>query len=635
MASHHSVAITSTTPNELVEAFRRDEEEFFGLPYEKRSEAIEPDSDEEEISVDIEDIYEDIAALFTASQDNTDVMIEDLDVEKQSIEDHLKMGCGCTGDCYDQFSFDELYSIRLQMNELEKSEKDMLVLGKLQILSRGDDIKHARTVTSAKRQRITFRYAYDHRSVCKDAFCFLHSIGEKVLKNLQKHLKDHGITSRIHGNKGRLPPNAFSFETVKALVDFIQNYAVVFGLPQPAAQSGRAKKAPIYLPASENYITVHNKYVESCILKDRPAAKYHSFRQIWLHCVPHIKFMTPRTDVCETCENFRVSISTAVLEDEKLSLSEQFQSHVNLAQKERQYYLDSSRKAEESLQSCSPGGHPLYCHYTFDFAQLLQIPYHARQVGPIYFKVPLKVQLFGICNDGNHKQVNYLFSESECIGKNGTKAHGANAVISMLHHYFKNHAAKEKDAHLHADNCVGQNKNRYVVGYLVWRVLSGLNSSITLSFMRVGHTRCIVDGNFGLIKQLYRQSDVDTVRQLASIVGFSSSSNIPQLYPWEWREWDAWLEQFFTAVKGIRKIYHFRVTADMGGKIAVRTECDGNEKKISIIKKEITPADIKSAPLPSAVPPAGMTRERQEYLYSKIREHVWPHYRDITCPRPQ
>ena len=98
MASHHSVAITCTTPNELVEVFRRDEEEFFGLPYEERSEAIEPDSDEEEISVDIEDIYEDIAALFTASQDNTDVMIEDLDVEKQSIEDHLKMGC-CTSDC--------------------------------------------------------------------------------------------------------------------------------------------------------------------------------------------------------------------------------------------------------------------------------------------------------------------------------------------------------------------------------------------------------------------------------------------------------------------------------------------------------------------------------------------------------
>ena len=43
------------------------------------------------------------------------------------------------------------------------------------------------------------------------------------------------------------------------------------------------------------------------------------------------------------------------------------------------------------------------------------------------------------------------------------------------------------------------------------------------------HAVAVVDGNFDLIKH---QSDVDTVRQLANIVGFSSSSNIPQLYPW-------------------------------------------------------------------------------------------------------
>ena len=31
----------------------------------------------------------------------------------------------------------------------------------------------------------------DHRIVCKSAFYFLHCIGEKVPKNLHKHLKDH------------------------------------------------------------------------------------------------------------------------------------------------------------------------------------------------------------------------------------------------------------------------------------------------------------------------------------------------------------------------------------------------------------------------------------------------------------
>ena len=97
-------------------------------------------------------------------------------------------------------------------------------------------------------------------------------------------------------------------------------------------------------------------------------------------------------------------------------------------------------------------GAPLYCHYTFDFAQMLHIPYHARQVGPLYFKSPLKVQLFGICNDANKQQVNYLFSESESIGPNGSKAHGPNAVISMLHHYFHVHSLQEASCHLHADN---------------------------------------------------------------------------------------------------------------------------------------------------------------------------------------
>ena len=35
----------------------------------------------------------------------------------------------------------------------------------------------------------------------------------------------------------------------------------------------------------------------------------------------HIQSMTPRTDVCSSCENYRVLISNAVLEDEKISLS--------------------------------------------------------------------------------------------------------------------------------------------------------------------------------------------------------------------------------------------------------------------------------------------------------------------------
>ena len=152
------------------------------------------------------------------------------------------------------------------MCELEKDSKDMLLLGKLQACMHDPEVvSHARKVTASKRQRVTFKYVYDHRSVCKASFCFLYGIGEKALKNLQKHLHSNGVIPRTHGNKGKLPSNAFSFETVQFIVQFIKNYAVINGLPQPAAQRGRGQTAPTYLPASEGYNTVHSKYLQSCL----------------------------------------------------------------------------------------------------------------------------------------------------------------------------------------------------------------------------------------------------------------------------------------------------------------------------------------------------------------------------------
>ena len=137
------------------------------------------------------------------------------------------------------------------------------------------------------------------------------------------------------------------------------------------------------------------------------------------------------------------------------------------------------------------------------------------------------MQLFGICNDNTKIQHNYLVDESETIGKDGTKCHGPNAVISMLDHFFSTHGLKESHCHCHADNCVGQNKNRYVMGYLAWRVITGKHQEITLSFMEVGHTRCLVDGHFGLIKKMYRRLDCDTMQHLEEAVRRSSRNNIP------------------------------------------------------------------------------------------------------------
>lgn len=60
--------------------------------------------------------------------------------------------------------------------------------------------------------------------------------------------------------------------------------------------------------------------------------------------------------------------------------------------------------------------------------------------------------------------------------------------------------------------------------------MTGLHEEIQLSFMVVGHTRCLVDGCFGLVKQKYRHSDCDSLVQLQNVVEELASVNTIQLY---------------------------------------------------------------------------------------------------------
>ncbi len=150
---------------------------------------------------------------------------------------------------------------------------------------------------------------------------------------------EFGPVPREHGSKGRKAYNASPFEVVSSAMEFIKNYACVFGLPQPAAPRGRANQAPTYLPAHQNHKIVQLKYQEACTEKGKTFMQYRSFIDAWHQCLPHIVFMTPRTDVCQTCENYRINIQRAMSEDEKKRLLSEFSMHLEVAQKERDTYL--------------------------------------------------------------------------------------------------------------------------------------------------------------------------------------------------------------------------------------------------------------------------------------------------------
>ncbi len=103
--------------------------------------------------------------------------------------------------------------------------------------------------------------------------------------------------------------------------------------------------------------------------------------------------------------------------------------------------------------------------------------------------------------------------------------------------------------------------------YLAWRVLSGLNKKIEISFMMVGHTKFAPDWAFGLLKQKkrFRKSVVGCLDDMVRVVNESASVNVAQLVGSEsgntfvhQYNWSDYFHRFYKhqAFDGIKSFHH-------------------------------------------------------------------------------
>uniref|UniRef100_K1R879 Uncharacterized protein n=1 Tax=Magallana gigas TaxID=29159 RepID=K1R879_MAGGI len=311
-------------------------------------------------------------------------------------------------------------------------------------------------------------------------------------------MNENGCIPRTHKNKNRRPSNAFCFDDLKNAIDFIQNYAEEFGLPQPNVKN--QGNPHIFLQSSGNKSSLHSTYVTSCTEANKRHVGLTTFKLLWRDCCPHIKYMTPRSDICPKCENHRANISTAAGQQEKQEHLQAFTEHLLMVEKERQLSM--------------------------------QVSYHGR---------------------------------------------------------------------------------------------------------------CLVDAGFANIKRLYHRTDVDSLSGLVEVVRKSARSNSPVTYTndagehsWEWYDWKSFTSTFFTNVKGIRKMLHFRFPSLSPGKLFVKSHADDSEREITLLKSSISPEDITTGSvMPDILPPGGMTSERQRYLFRVVRPFVRDPFKDTTCPEAE
>ena len=153
--------------------------------------------------------------------------------------------------------------------------------------------------------------------------------------------------------------------------------------------------------------------------------------------------------------------------------------------------------------------------------------------------------------------------------------------LSLLHDFLEKHAATS--VYLQADNCIGQNKNNTVLQYLCWRVSTGRNEEVLLSFMLAGHTKFAPDRYFGLLKRKYKRSNVNTLVDVEYAVKSSTihGSNKAQLIQHStgkklvtWYNWSAFLNPLFKNLPNITSFHHFRVERGYPGVVHAKHYAD-------------------------------------------------------------
>ncbi len=114
------------------------------------------------------------------------------------------------------------------------------------------------------RKRSMVSYNAFQKPVCKKTFMLVNDIGRSALENRVDHYKQNGPLPRKHGNVGKKPSQAVIYDDVKRVVEFLQNYADTYGIPQPAAPRESDNTPRIYLDSGKTKLNIHKEYIESC-----------------------------------------------------------------------------------------------------------------------------------------------------------------------------------------------------------------------------------------------------------------------------------------------------------------------------------------------------------------------------------
>ena len=160
------------------------------------------------------------------------------------------------------------------------------------------------------------------------------------------------------------------------------------------------------------------------------AVNYISFITLWHRYCSKIKIQPARSDLCDKCDQMLVSLQHSLSNEKRTEKNDKYNQHLIKAKAFRDSYNTNIEDAEkewgrkDQILGCldsriqlSPFTSHAYMQmqYSFDYCQQVSLTYSSQQRGTFYFRIPHKVQVFGVCCEPLSRQVFFLIDEAEQI----------------------------------------------------------------------------------------------------------------------------------------------------------------------------------------------------------------------------
>jgi len=215
-----------------------------------------------------------------------------LEESVESVRASMGEGCDCAeSTCFEGLCPEAVYRHRLDIDELTKAEHHMYLLGLTMACLNQNEETNRHDV----RKRQKSKYRFMGRDVCLGAFLYLEHTTLHQLKSVRKHIRDHGVTPKEHGNHRKRPHNVFSLDIYQAATKFLQDF---FERHKSTKESNSAKqKGLIFLPDKITCKKIHSEYSDYCLSQD-PNTKtmgYTSFRHFVSDQFPNLRFINEKT----------------------------------------------------------------------------------------------------------------------------------------------------------------------------------------------------------------------------------------------------------------------------------------------------------------------------------------------------